>query len=509
MPNPYDTSNPADPVRAFAGREDELRRIRSSVESVLAGHVRHVFVEGEWGIGKTSLLFKLRPELQEQGHVINEVLTDGPNQAAWFYNALFAELLEARPDGLTAEQLPDPDFHDPRRIRTFLKTAWDGLSTKYKVVVVMLDEVDRAKPSFLLEVRDIFQRLSQEGARYMLVFAGRQLPVQGSEAADPVGRFFNPRIVLSAFDEAASIEAIRKPVRYGPFSFTDDAARLIHQRASGHPYFLKFICSEVFDAAGGGGEIDLAKLEELWPRIEARLADARFKNSFERLPEGEQNTLLHASRLGPRFEARQLRPVIEKSLDTFLKRLGERQLIRNVDRGVYELYHPLFRTYLESIADARKLAPSSINIPDGRPLHGRDEIEERIAQASVRLRIVDQHFRGRAVSFLEAARRHVEIRILMGEDPQWSETKRRLEDLEQALQRQIQVRAWPDKSEKRPIPWHYRCLMCDDKIWRSDHSLEGIGKKSAYLTEDSSNRKQHESDFKKWWNMSKQIFPTE
>ncbi len=509
MPNPYDASNPADPVKAFAGRANELRRIRSCFESSREGHIKNVFVEGEWGIGKTSLLFKLRPEFQEQGPVINEILADGPDQAAWFYSAVFSELLEARPGGVTAEQIQDVDVHDQRRIRKLLKSIWDGLHDRYGLVVIMLDELERADPDFLLGIRDVFQRLAQDGAHYMLVFAGRRLPTRGTEAADPVGRFFNPRVVLESFDEAASLEAIGKPVRFGPFSFTEDAARMIHERATGHPYFLKFICSEVFEAAEGKGEIDVPRLEKLWPDVEEKLAGAKFGKEFGKLPDGEQTTLLHASRLGQRFERNELQGAIKKSLDTFLNRLLERKLIRSVSRGVYELYHPLFRTYLQSVAEERKLpATTTIAVPGGRRVYGREQLEDCIAKAARRrLDIIDQHFRGRAVSMLEAAKPGVQVRVLMGEDPEWPKTKRLLRDLDEKLRRRVQVRAWPDKSQSKVVPFHFRCLIGDLEVWKFDHSLDGAGKKKAYLTDDTANRKQHAQDFESWWKESEQIFP--
>jgi hypothetical protein len=513
VPNPYAHGQPADPVREFAGREDEIRRVRACVESTRAGHVTHVFVEGEWGIGKTSLLNKLLPELQEHGPVISEDLADDPAQARWFYSAIFSELLEKEPSGVTQEQFEGLDVHDSRRLRKLLKGLWDGLrevDARPELVVIMLDNLERAQPEFLSGVRDVFQRLAQEGARFMLIFAGKHLPTEGDSASDPVGRFFNPRIVLHPLNEAGSIEAIKKPVRFLPFSFTDEAARLIHDRADGHPYFLKLICHEAYDLAGGDGEVGVSELEKLWPEVERRLESARFGEQFSRLPEGEQLTLLHASLLGEQFEAKELRSVIKKSLDTYLSRLlDKRELLRSPSRGVYQLYHTLFRTYLQAKAHVKMLrSTKSVIVPEGRPVLGQFEVEDRIAGAAERkLDVLDQHFRGRAVSMLEAVGPGVRIRILMGEDPAWTKTERLLNDLEVHLRKRIEVRAWPDKSEMKSIPFHYRCLIGDREIWRFDHSLDGAGKKLARFTDDSGDRKRHQHDFDRWWGESKRIFP--
>ena len=251
-------------------------------------------------------------------------------------------------------------------------------------------------------------------------------------------------------------------------------------------------------------------MEKLWSSVEERLETARFGGQFDQLPEGEQLTLLHASLRGEQFEAKELRPLIKKSLDTYLSRLvDKRELLRSPSRGIYELYHPLFRAYLQSKAANKNLRlPGPIVVPDGRPALGREEVEARIAGAAARkLDIIDQHFRGRAVSMLEAVGSTVRVRILMGEDPAWPNTFRLLEDLEVGLRKRIEIRAWPDKSEKKPIPFHFRCLIGDREVWRFDHSFDGAGKKLARFTDDSADRQRHEADFARWWRDSKRIYP--
>jgi hypothetical protein len=479
------------------------------VDSSRAGNLTNVFIEGEWWIGKTSLLNKLRPELEEYGLVISEDLADD-KQTSWFFSNIFGALADANPGAFDLDAFHDLDPGDSRRLRKLLKTAWDDLRDKrtFEIVVIMLDNLEKAQPSFLTSVRDVFQRLAVEGARYMLVFAGRTLPIGGNHASDPVGRFFNPRIVLRPFDEATSVEVIKKPVRFISFSFTDEAARLIHGRAAGHPHFLKLICHHTYDLAGGEGTVDETRLEELWPKLEDRLVDDRFGRQFTDLSEGEQTTLLHASLLGSRFEAKELRRKI-KSLDTFLDRLRKGELLRSVSRGVYELYHPLFRSYLRSQAEARQLTSTTIiALPGGKPVGARLKVEDCLGNASTKkLGILDQHFRGRAVSMLEAVRAGVRIRVLMGEDDQWPGTLRLLNDLDGRLRARIEVRAWPDKSEQKPIPWHYRCILGEAGAWMSDHSFDGVGKKTAYLTDHTANRARLQSDFDLWWKAGKQIFP--
>ena len=108
---------------------------------------------------------------------------------------------------------------------------------------------------------------------------------------------------------------------------------------------------------------------------------------------------------------------------------------------------------------------------------------------------------------LEATKPGVQIRILMGEDPAWSKTRKLLEDVDLGLRKRIQVRAWPDKSESKPIPFHYRCLIGDVEIWKFDHSLDGAGRKKAYLTDSTAHREEHARDFDRWWRESRVSTP--
>src|SRR4029077_627827 len=121
-----------------------------------------------------------------------------------------------------------------------------------------------------------------------------------------------------------------------------------------------------------------------------------------------------------------------------------------------------------------------------------------------RLDILDQHFRGRAVSLLEHVQEKVLVRVLMGQDPAWPRTEKLLEQLRSDVQSRIQIRAWPDAQN---VPWHYRCLIGDREIWKSDHSFDGVGKKKFYLTDASENRDELRAEFDEWWRESKQIFP--
>lgn len=506
--NPYAPGYPVAP-NLFAGRQEALDALLRSFNSSRAGHLTNVFVEGEWGIGKTSILFRVRPQLEEAGCVIREdVVPDTKeDQFREFFSAVVNEL-----SVVGAIPIDHLDHSGGRRgVRRTLQIIWSALKDRgHEVVVLMLDNVERAKAEFLSEVRDLFQYLRENGARYMLLFAGRSLPAGERSAANPTARFFQ-RLPIGPMTEAEGVEAIRKPLEVLGYemSLTADAARLIYDRAAGHPFFLKSISSAVFEIARGTGEIDHEWLRTYWRKVEESLEVSKFSGEFADLSAGERETLLRASLLDRSFEAKDLRGDIPKSLDTYLRRLTSAGLLRRSGHGSYEIYHALFRSFLSGKAGERNLRDGSHrSVKEKRTALGRAEVEEIIERIAERqLDIVDEHFRGRAVSFLEAAGPGVRMRVLMAPDGPWPKTLRALGELELSIRKRVEVREWP-KSDASPVPWHVRFIVGDKGAWEITHSLDGVGRKTTYFTDKGAARNALAADFERWWKESRSIFPS-
>lgn len=509
--NPYDPGNAVMP-RHFAGRDQQIREIQRCFESCRAGHPTHVFVQGEWGIGKTSLLLRLHPELEEHGTVIRESVPLGKDQSPEFYQALIAGLYPKTSNvGLPEDLLAlTQGFRSVRGIRECLRIMMTTVQSADRApVVIILDELERAQPEFLMELRDIFQRLGQDGIHYMLLFAGKKLPVATSDAEDPVRRFFQ-HVAVERMSETESLEAIRRPIQFVPgLTIEDDACRLVFQLTLGHPYFLKKVCHEIFNLADGRGKIDASWLDERRIGIEGRLARDRFQGEVDGLPDGERQVLLRASLLDEQFQARTLREELKRAPDVALLRLSERGLLRRPSRGIYEIYHPLFRKYLREQAGQAEVTLRKRHdyIPEKRPVRGREQLEEHLkASATKWLDILDQHFRGEAVSLLEVVGAGVRIRILMGQDPAWPGTKRTLDHLDGSLRKRVEIRAWI-ASNDRPFPFHLRMILGDRECWESSHSLGAVGQKATTLTDKTTERKHLRSEFNRWWKESKTIYP--
>lgn len=97
---------------------------------------------------------------------------------------------------------------------------------------------------------DVFQSIQRKEIPFMLALTG--LPTlfpKLVEARTFAERMFRV-IVLDKLDEKASREAIVKPIDDAkcPVQFADESVGMISSHSGGYPYFIQFICREVFDA---------------------------------------------------------------------------------------------------------------------------------------------------------------------------------------------------------------------------------------------------------------------
>jgi hypothetical protein len=528
MPNPYTPGLPVDP-REFAGRDVELQRIAKHADSSRSGRPAHVFVEGEWGIGKTSLLRRLQPTFAEQSWVLlTRVQEDEEDHLDLLMRSIIQDILNQAgslcSDDILAEQ---PYLAKMDRLVSHLSRIYEAIRNRFGHVVILIDNAQAASPRTFSQLREAFQDLHQKGCRFMLVASGTELPISDTSARNPVRRFFHT-INLKALSLEECVAAVRKPLFYlqkltygiseedlrgesnhaeGSLEFTDDGIVAIYEKSEGHPYFLKLICHHVFDIAGGEGTIDEPWLSDHWENIATHLNEAKFDEEFKYLPPGEQNVLLRASVLEREpFRRKDLGSI--KSIDTYLNRLKTDELLRSVSHGEYRFYHPLFRESVRVKALRRRMKPPKSNyLPPGKPVTARFVIEDWIDQnVSKWLWILDQHFRRRAVSILEAVPRGAAIRVLMGNDPAWSRTEKLLKELPLHLRKRVEIRAWPE-SQENPAPFHIRLLISDTSIVEVGHSLDGVGLKGATMTDQTESRQRLIEEFKSWWDKSQKRFP--
>lgn len=167
----------------------------------------------------------------------------GPKQIPLSYEVL-TSVFEATP-GLTAD-----------KIKATLEFAWEHLRDRdQRKVIFAYDEAQNladhaSKEQFPLSVLlDVFQSIQKKGIPFMLVLAG--LPTLFPKLVD--ARTFAERMfrvmTLTRLSDEESKEAILKPIEIAecPIRFTPKSVEIISHESGGYPYFIQFICREVFD----------------------------------------------------------------------------------------------------------------------------------------------------------------------------------------------------------------------------------------------------------------------
>jgi len=97
---------------------------------------------------------------------------------------------------------------------------------------------------------DVFQYVQRQGIPFLLILTG--LPTLFPKLVD--ARTYTERmfhvIFLTQLDEQASRDAITIPVKKAgcPIIFTENTVESISKMSGGYPYFIQFICREIFDS---------------------------------------------------------------------------------------------------------------------------------------------------------------------------------------------------------------------------------------------------------------------
>ena len=164
------------------------------------------------------------------------------------------------------------------KIKGVLEVAWGALSQIPHVrgIIFAYDEAQNlsdqsAKEQYPLSLLlDCFQSLQKKGLPLMLVLTG--LPTLFPKLVE--ARTFSERmfrvLFLQSLERHASEDAIRRPIADFdcPLQLDDDAVATIVTMSGGYPYFIQFICREVYDAfiqridRGERASVPVAEIEQ-------------------------------------------------------------------------------------------------------------------------------------------------------------------------------------------------------------------------------------------------------
>ena len=266
----------------LAGRHHESQEF----ERLLAQEtiLENMVLTGLRGVGKTVLLETFKPKAIAKGWLWAG--TDMSESACVSEGTLAERLLAdlaVITANITVEEQQRPGigfgaFAPPRRvplsydtleslcrstpgliadkIKAVLEFAWMHLQTQVAhKVIFAYDEAQNlsdnaAKGEYPLSVLlDVFQSIQRKGIPFMLVLTG--LPTLFPKLVD--ARTFAERmfrvVTVTRLGDAASRDAIIEPTRRHncPVTFSDRSVETICRESAGYPYFIQFICREVYD----------------------------------------------------------------------------------------------------------------------------------------------------------------------------------------------------------------------------------------------------------------------
>jgi len=257
----------------LAGRQEE----QEEFSRLLDQHVvlENAILTGLRGVGKTVLLEIFKPlaqrkkwlwvgtDLSESASVTESTLATRLLTDVAVVASSFETLSES--ESGTIEQPLDYDFLLQQcdltpglisdKLKSMLEIVHAHMPKKYAGIIFAYDEaqnlsdhavVNEYPLSVLLEV---FQSIQRKGIPFMLLLTG--LPTlfpKLVEARTYAERMFRV-LFLTQLSDSESDEAIRMPMDVSSCAirFTEESIELIKNVSGGYPYFIQFICREVFD----------------------------------------------------------------------------------------------------------------------------------------------------------------------------------------------------------------------------------------------------------------------
>jgi hypothetical protein len=218
-----------------------------------------------------------------------------------------------------------------------------------------------AKDQYPLSVLlDVFQSLQRREIPFMLVLTG--LPTlfpRLVEARTYAERMFRV-VTLGRLNKEESHEAITKPIDVAncPIQLQDESVDAISNESGGYPYFIQFICREVYDIflqqVQDSGVPTTVPLDA----IQRKLDSDFFAGRWARVTDRQRQLLWVAAKLGRPDEEFTIQEVVQKSKEVLgkpfsashanqmLVSLSEHGLIYKNRFGKYSFAVPLLGSFI-------------------------------------------------------------------------------------------------------------------------------------------------------------------
>lgn len=303
----------------LAGRETEKLEFARLLEQ--ESILENLILTGLRGVGKTVLLEILKPiAIQNKWFWVG---TDMSESASISEETLATRLLadlalvtsnivtgESEVVGFTASPSGPPntlDFHSllgiwnatpglaSDKLKAVLEIVWRyieplgkrGIVFAYDEAQNLADHADKEEYPLSL-LLDVFQSIQRKGIRFMLVLTG--LPTlfpKLVEARTFAERMFHI-VFLDKLNREDTGDAILKPIEDSacPVHFVKDSVDAIYEFSLGYPYFIQYVCREVFDIwtqdVAAGNELRIIPMLEITHKLDSDFFAGRWARATDR-----------------------------------------------------------------------------------------------------------------------------------------------------------------------------------------------------------------------------------
>lgn len=375
----------------LAGRVEEKEEFKNLLKQEVV--LNNLILTGLRGVGKTVLLDSFKSIAQESGWMwagtdcsesasINEdtialrLLTD----IALITSNIVIHTEKIQEIGFTKDTREEKTYLNFSFLRQYYNAVpglpidklkavsmfvWDsikgidgveGIVFAYDEAQTLSDHTDdRQYPLSIL--LDLFQYLQRNGVKFVLVLTG--LPTLLTKLVET--RTYSERLfhvlTLRQLNDQESRDAILKPIADArcKTKFNDESVKIIIQQSGGYPYFIQFICREVYDVF----EQKAAKKQKLSVPIDAiiqKLDNDFFAGRWSRATEREQQVLIMLAEANKtNFTIQDTLELSNKSrfkkfsrsqIGQLFNSLIERGLVYKDKRGSYSFAVPLLNQYI-------------------------------------------------------------------------------------------------------------------------------------------------------------------
>lgn len=402
--NPYKPGSGHYPPH-LAGRSREVEDFRGLIQQEII--LTNMVLTGLRGVGKTVLLDKLKPlAISEKWLWVGESLSESASISEERLIIRFLTDLAVATSNMVVKReivqgmgfasgTSSVDINlnyatlmqlyqsipglESDKLKGILEVVWGAVDRAGIIgIIFAYDEAQtisdhNEKEQFPLALLlDVFQSIQKKGIRFMLILAG--LPTLPAKLI--ASRTFSERmfkiVQLSKLTQQESREAILKPlenimVNKKPLSFTDASVKEIIRESGCYPYFIQFICKEVFDLFMQQNMRDVRvpieaitrKLDKdffsgRWARITDRQKELLFivaslKNADEEF--SVQEIIQESQKIGEKFTS--------SHVNQMLNALAEAGIIYKHRYGKYSFAVPLLGRFI-----LRQKQESEANAPE-------------------------------------------------------------------------------------------------------------------------------------------------